>query len=153
MGYEEIGTALALPSDFSQAEDVPVSAKYRTLGARPQHFRYSPHNPGDYRSTYSRSIALTQTLVGTGCASPDGSWQSDLVPEGWTEIAYLEPTDPDADRMAEIFNAVSVWLASHSLTRDDVRDEDLGIDLIYLGPDRATCATRVSIRDSAISPT
>ena len=67
----------------------------------------------------------------------------------WVEVAWLEPKD-HGNGMAEISGVLESWLSERGLTRSDIRDDDIRVDLVYLGPVRGACGTRIMIRATAV---
>jgi hypothetical protein len=67
----------------------------------------------------------------------------------WVEVAWLEPVGYD-NRMAEVSDVLESWLSERGLTRSDIRDDDVRVDLAYLGPERGVCGTRIMIRATAV---
>jgi hypothetical protein len=67
----------------------------------------------------------------------------------WTEVAWLEPEGQD-NRMADAPAVLDGWLRERGLTRADISDDDVRLDLMYLGPTRGVCGTRICVRTSVI---
>lgn len=67
----------------------------------------------------------------------------------WVEVAWLEPQG-HSNGMAEISDVLESWLSERGLTRSDIRDDDIRVDLVYLGPERGACGTRIMIRAPAV---
>lgn len=66
--------------------------------------------------------------------------------DDWIQVAYLEPTATEPDRRAAVDGVITEWVLAHGMAREELADDDIRIDLVYLGPDRGACATRVLIR-------
>jgi hypothetical protein len=73
------------------------------------------------------------------------------VDDNWAEVATLEHPDDSADRKDELALALDVWLAERGCSRDMLTDEDLRLDLLYLGPGRG-CMTRLLVNVNALPP-
>jgi hypothetical protein len=71
----------------------------------------------------------------------------------WTEIACVEPSKEQAPFTIkqEVSRALDSFLSERGMTRSQVSDDDIRIDLLYLGPAEGVCAHRVMIRPRALS--
>jgi len=79
-------------------------------------------------------------------------WQPGRVPESeWTEVAWLGPEGQD-NRMNDVPRVLHEWLHERGLTRNDLQDDDVRLDLVYLGPTRGVCGTRIMVRTAALEP-
>lgn len=67
----------------------------------------------------------------------------------WVEVAWLGPEDHKSG-MTEISDVLDSWLRERGLTRSGIRDDDIRVDLVYLGPERGACGTRIMIRATAV---
>lgn len=68
----------------------------------------------------------------------------------WTEVAWVEPVSPSDDK-AEVGKVLDSFLSEHSLNRRSVADDDIRIDVAYLGPDKGTCGYRLMVRTAVLS--
>jgi hypothetical protein len=68
------------------------------------------------------------------------------VPDEWIEVAWLEPTAEANNRSSEAKAVLGEWLRDHGIALDEVADDDIRIHLVYLGPERGVCGTRVLVR-------
>lgn len=76
--------------------------------------------------------------------------------DDWIEVAWLEPTTQGDNRSSEVNAVLDAWLRDRGTMRDKVADDDIRIDLVYVGPERgawhtrsltwANCGTRVLVR-------
>jgi hypothetical protein len=51
----------------------------------------------------------------------------------------------------EVSRALDSFLSERGMTRSQLSDDDIRIDLLYLGPAKVVCAHRVMIRTQALS--
>jgi hypothetical protein len=68
--------------------------------------------------------------------------------EEWTQICWLEPND--APLKAELETALESFLSSHGISRDSIADDDVRLDVAYLGPANGHCARRLMIRTATM---
>jgi hypothetical protein len=71
-----------------------------------------------------------------------------LVDE-WTEVAWLE--SDGAAVQAQLERALASFLSQHGISRDSVADNDVRLDLVYLGPTKGRCAKRLMIRNDLLA--
>jgi hypothetical protein len=71
----------------------------------------------------------------------------------WTEVACVEPSKEQAPSALkrEVSQALDSFLSDRGMTRSQLSDDDIRIDLLYLGPAKGVCAHRVMIRTQALS--
>jgi hypothetical protein len=69
----------------------------------------------------------------------------------WLDVARLDPTGPGRNRSDEVPGVLRVWLAERGMSPADLTDEDVRVDLAYLGPDDGRCAVVVRVRRAALT--
>ena len=73
-----------------------------------------------------------------------------VVPDEWIVVAVAEPSgNPRADRQT-VLDRLEAFLDDRGIVRGDVVDADIRIDLIYMGPERGQCATRLLVRRASL---
>jgi hypothetical protein len=70
--------------------------------------------------------------------------------DDWTEVACVDPVSP-SDDTAELARVLDSFLSQHGLDRRSVADDDIRIDVVYLGPDKGTCGYRLMVRAAVLS--
>lgn len=68
----------------------------------------------------------------------------------WVEVARLNPTEPGRNRSDEVPEVLRSWLADRGLVPADLEDDDVRVDLAYLGPDDGRCAVHIWVRRSSM---
>jgi hypothetical protein len=68
----------------------------------------------------------------------------------WTCVIWVEPGSA-SDVKAELDGALNSFLSQHGLNRHSVSDDDIRMDVVYLGPDKGTCGYRLMIRTAVLS--
>ena len=68
----------------------------------------------------------------------------------WTYVGWVDPVNPAADRV-ERNRVLDSFLSQHGLDRRTIDDDDIRIDVTYLGPDKGTCGYRLMVRTAALS--
>ena len=74
-----------------------------------------------------------------------------MATDGWEQIAQLDPAEPGRNRADEVPSVLAAWLAQRGLVPTDLSDDDVRVDLAYLGPDDGRCSVIVSVRRAALS--
>jgi hypothetical protein len=71
----------------------------------------------------------------------------------WTDIAWLEPSKGRAAFMTDqvVRRALDSFLSERGMSRSQLADDDIRIDMVYLGPAKGTCLRRLMIRTRALS--
>lgn len=71
----------------------------------------------------------------------------------WTEVAWVEPSkgQPGSVTKQDVSRALDSFLSERGMSRSQLSDDDIRIDLAYLGPAKGVCAYRVMIRTQALS--
>jgi len=69
--------------------------------------------------------------------------------DDWLEVAWLEP-DASTDPKAGLDLALDSFLSQRGLSRKNLADRDVRLDLVYLGPAWGGCAKRLMIRSTAL---
>jgi hypothetical protein len=66
----------------------------------------------------------------------------------WTEVARLESEGQPFK--AELARTLDSFLSQRGMSRNELADDDIRVDLVYLGPAKGRCATRVLVRTAAL---
>jgi hypothetical protein len=66
----------------------------------------------------------------------------------WTEVACLE--SDGAPFKAELARNLDSFLSARGMSRNEIADDDIRVDLVYLGPAKGRCARRVLVRTAAL---
>jgi len=66
----------------------------------------------------------------------------------WTEVAWLE-SEGGAFK-AELARTLHAFLAERGMSRNEIADNDIRVDLVYLGPAKGRCARRLLVRTAAL---
>lgn len=66
----------------------------------------------------------------------------------WTEVARLE--SERGPFKAELTRTLDVFLSKRGMSRNELADDDIRVDLVYLGPAKGRCARRVLVRTAAL---
>ena len=74
-----------------------------------------------------------------------------MASDEWEQIARLHPNEPGRNRVDEVPGILTAWLAERGMTPAELSDDDVRVDLAYLGPDDGRCAVIISIRRAALS--
>ena len=71
----------------------------------------------------------------------------------WTEVACVEPSkeQPGSITKQDVSRALDSFLSERGISRSQLPDDDIRIDLASLGPAKGVCAHRVMIRTQALS--
>ncbi len=66
----------------------------------------------------------------------------------WIEVGWVSDV-AESERFAKAHSMLDKWLVDRGVSRASIPDEDLRIDLVYLGPGKG-CDLSVSIKESAL---
>ena len=90
--------------------------------------------------------------AGERASSAWGDYRS-VAAEEWEQVARLEPVEPGRNRADEVPSVLTAWLAQRGVAPTDLSEDDVRVDLAYLGPDDGRCAVIISVRRAAVSGT
>ena len=70
--------------------------------------------------------------------------------DGWIEVAWSPPAEVGTAR-ADLASALDAFLSQRGLSRADLAEDDIRIDLVYMGSSAGGCGRRLMIRTTALS--
>lgn len=73
------------------------------------------------------------------------------VVDGWIEVAWIPPAQSGTAK-ADLDVALDAFLSRRGLSQADLSEDDIRIDLVYLGSDAGGCGHRLMIRATAVPP-
>jgi hypothetical protein len=71
--------------------------------------------------------------------------------DGWIEAAWSPPAEIGTAR-ANLDATLDAFLSLRGLSRGGLAEDDIRIDLVYLGPGARGCGRRLMIRTTAVPP-
>jgi hypothetical protein len=71
--------------------------------------------------------------------------------DGWIEVAWVPPAQSGTAR-ADLDAALDAFLSRRGLSLADLTEDDIRIDLVYLGSGAGGCVRRLMIRTTAMPP-
>jgi hypothetical protein len=71
----------------------------------------------------------------------------------WTDVAWLEPSKRQVafGKDPEVSRALDSFLAERGMSRLQLADRDIRIDMVYLGPAKGMCTRRLMVRTQALA--
>jgi len=82
---------------------------------------------------------------------PDVGGPHRVIEPEWTDVVTLPPPPPAVNRERELGAALDVWLQGNGFDPAALDDDDIRVDLVYLGRGRG-CEARLRVRTAALRP-